>query len=133
MRVLSRIRHPPGRPGYDQRVTLLIKFLATAGALWLAARIVPGITLSDQIGTILLVALVFGLVNMFIKPLVKLLTLPVLLITLGLFAIVINAALLGLTAMLTDGLTVDGFLSALWGSLIISAAGFVTDKVVDGK
>jgi putative membrane protein len=114
-------------------VTLLIKFLATAGALWLAARIVPGITLSDQIGTILLVALVFGLVNTFIKPLVKLLTLPVLLITLGLFAIMINAALLGLTAMLTDGLTVDGFLSTLWGSLIISAAGFVTDKVVDGK
>ena len=112
-------------------MTLLIKFLATAGALWLAARIVPGIELSDEIGTILGVALVFGLVNIFIRPLVKLLTLPMLLITLGLFAFVINAALLGLTAWLTDGLSVDGFVSALLGSLIISAAGFVTDKVVD--
>ena len=112
-------------------MTLLIKFLATAGALWLAAWIVPGIELSDQIGTILFVALVFGLVNIFIRPVVKLLTLPLLLITLGLFAFVINAALLGLTAWLTDGLSVDGFVSALFGSLIISAAGFVTDRVVD--
>ena len=110
---------------------LLIKFLATAGALWLAAWIVPGIDLSDEIATILWVALVFGLVNIVIKPVVKLLTLPMLLITLGLFAFVINAALLGLTAWLTDGLTVDGFLAALFGSLVISAAGFVTEKVVD--
>jgi len=131
MRARSHIRHAPGRPAYDWRMTLLIKFLATAGALWLAARIVPGIELSDEIGTILGVALVFGLVNMFIRPLVKLLTLPMLLITLGLFAFVINAALLGLTAWLTDGLSVDGFVSALLGSLIISAAGFVTEKLVD--
>lgn len=113
------------------RVKLLIKFLATAGALWLAAWIVPGIDLSDRIATILWVALIFGLVNMFIKPVVKLLTLPLLLITLGLFAFVINAALLGLTAWLTDGLTVDGFWSAILGSLVISAAGFVTERVVD--
>lgn len=110
---------------------LIIKFVATAAALWLAAWIVPGIDLSDNIGTILWVALIFGLVNMFIKPVVKLLTLPMLLITLGLFAFVINAALLGLTAWLTDGLTVDGFLAALLGSLVISAAGFVTERVVD--
>ncbi|HVR31845.1 MAG TPA: phage holin family protein [Acidimicrobiia bacterium] len=110
---------------------LIIKFAATAAALWLAAWIVPGIELSDNIGTILWVALIFGLVNMFIKPIVKLLTLPMLLITLGLFAFVINAALLLLTAWLTDGLTVDGFLAALLGSLVISAAGFVTERVVD--
>jgi putative membrane protein len=112
-------------------VTLLIKFAITAASLWLAAWIVPGIDLSDEIGTILWVALVFGLVNMFVKPIVKLLTLPMLLITLGLFAFVINAALLGLTAWLTDGLTVDGFVAALLGSLVISAAGFVTERVVD--
>lgn len=110
---------------------LIIKFLATAGALWLAAWIVPGIELSDEIGTILWVALVFGLVNIFVKPIVKLLTLPMLLITLGLFAFVINAALLGLTAWLTDGLTVDGFLAALLGSLVISIAGFLTERIVD--
>jgi putative membrane protein len=114
-------------------VTLLIKFLVTAGALWLAAWIVPGIDLSDEIGTILLVALVFGLINMFIKPVVKLLTLPLLLVTLGLFAFVINAALLGLTAWLTNGLTIDSFWSALLGSLVISAAGFVTERVVEGN
>ncbi len=124
-----------GRPDLHtiQPVTLLIKFLATAGALWLAAWIVPGIDLSDNIGTILLVALVFGLINMFIKPIVKLLTLPLLLITLGLFAFVINAAALGLTAWLTDGLTIDSFWSALLGSLVISAAGFVTERVVEGN
>jgi putative membrane protein len=114
-------------------VTLLIKFIATAAALWLAAWIVPGIELSDRISTILWVALIFGLVNIFIKPVVKLLTLPMLLITLGLFAIVINAALLALTAWLTDGLQVDGFLSALLGSLVISAAGFVTERVVESN
>jgi putative membrane protein len=90
-------------------MSLLIKFLVTAASLWLAAWIVPGIELSDQIGTILWVALIFGIINMFIKPIVKLLTLPMLLITLGLFAFVINALLLWLTAWLTDGLSVDGF------------------------
>jgi len=112
-------------------VKLLIKFAATAGALWLAAWIVPGIALSERVGTILWVTLVFGIVNTFLKPLTKLLTFPLLLVTLGLFAFVINAALLGLTAWLTDGLSVDGFLPALLGSLVISAAGFVTERVVD--
>lgn len=112
-------------------VRLLIKFLATAGALWLAAWIVPGIDLSDDLGTVLFVALVFGLVNIFVKPIVKLLTLPMLLITLGLFAFVLNAGLLGLTAWLTDGLRIDGFFAALLGSLVISAAGFVTERIVD--
>jgi putative membrane protein len=114
-------------------MSLLIKFLVTAASLWLAAWIVQGIELSDQIGTILWVALIFGIINMFIKPIVKLLTLPMLLITLGLFAFVINALLLWLTAWLTDGLTVDGFFAALLGSLVISAAGFVTERVVEGN
>jgi putative membrane protein len=112
-------------------VKLLVKFLATAGALWLAAWIVDGIELSDEIGTILWVALVFGIVNMFLKPIMKLLTLPLLLISLGLFAVVINTALLALTGWLTSGLHIDGFWSALLGSLIISAAGFITERIVD--
>ncbi len=119
-----------GLSAYDGLMQLLIKFLITAASLWLAAWIVPGIELSDQIGTILWVALIFGIINMFIKPVVKLLTLPMLLITLGLFAFVINALLLWLTAWLTDGLSVDGFWSALLGSLVISIAGFVTERVV---
>lgn len=112
-------------------VKLLIKFAATAGALWLAAWLVPGIQLSRNFGTVLFVTLVFGIVNMFLKPIMKLLTFPLLLVTLGLFAFVINAALLGLTAWLTKGLSIDGFLPALLGSLIISAASFVTERVVD--
>jgi putative membrane protein len=99
---------------------LIVRILINAAALWVADRIVEGIELSGRFWAILLVALIFGVVNAIIKPVVKLLSLPVLILSLGLFALVINAGMLALTAALTDNLTVDGFIPALLGALVIS-------------
>lgn len=110
-------------------MSFIIRVLVNAAALWVAAQIVPGIDLSADIWQILLIALVFGLVNAVIKPILKVLSLPVLIITLGLFAIVINMALLALTAGLMDGLTVDGVLAAFLGALVISVVSAVLNMV----
>lgn len=111
----------------------LIKILVGAAALWVAARFVPGIDLSGTIWQVLVIALVFGLVNAFIKPLLKLLSLPLLIITLGLFAIIINMILLAITAGLMENLTVDGVLAAFLGSLVISIVTAVLNAVIPDR
>ncbi|MCA1736645.1 MAG: phage holin family protein [Actinobacteria bacterium] len=111
-------------------MSFIIRVLVNAAALWVTAQIVPGIDLTADIWQILLIALVFGLVNAVIKPILKILSLPVLIITLGLFAIVINMALLALTAGLMDGLTVDGVLAAFLGALVISVVSAVLNMVI---
>ena len=109
---------------------LIIRILVNAAALWLAAQIASGIELSGNIWAILLVALIFGVINAIIKPIVKLFSLPILVVTLGLFALVINAAMLALTAALTDNLSVDGFLPAILGALVISIVGAVLNAII---
>ncbi len=109
---------------------LLLKWLINAAALWVAGYLVTGIDLEGDFWTILLVALVFGLVNTFIKPILKLLSFPVIIITLGLFAVVINAAMLGLTAAVTDALSIADFWSAVLGAVIISVVSAVLNVFV---
>lgn len=104
---------------------LLLKLLVNAAALWAAGYFVSGIDLDGSVWTILLVALVFGLVNTFIKPFLKLLSLPVLMLTLGLFALVINAGMLAITAALTDALSIEDFWAALLGAVVISVVSAV--------
>jgi putative membrane protein len=84
-----------------------------------------------EYGTYLWIGLIFGLVNAIVGPVLRLLSLPFVLITLGLFLLVVNAALLGLTAALTDRLTIDGFGTALIGGLILAVAGWVADQLLD--
>ena len=82
-------------------------------------------------GTYLWIALLFGLVNAIVGPIMRLLALPFVLLTLGLFLLVINAALLGLTAAISDRLTVDGLGTAVLGGLILAVAGWVADQLLD--
>lgn len=111
-------------------MSFIIKVLVNAAALWVAAQIVPGIDLIADIWQVLLIALVFGLINAFIKPILKVLSLPVLILTLGLFAIVINMVMLAITAGLMEGLTVDGVLAAFLGALVISVVSAVLNMVI---
>ncbi len=104
---------------------LLIRLIVNAFALSAAAYLVDGITLAGGFWDVLLVALVFGLVNALLKPALLLLSLPILLITLGLFTFVVNGALLLLTARLTSHLAVSGFGSAFLGSIVISVVSVV--------
>jgi putative membrane protein len=102
----------------------LLRLLINAAALWVAVQIVPGITYSGDWAPFFGVALVFGLVNAFIRPLVKLLTLPIIFLTLGLFALVVNGMMLWLTGYLSSGLgmhfQVDGCWTAVLGALVVS-------------
>ena len=102
----------------------LLRLVINAAALWVAVKIVPGITYSGEWLPFFGVALVFGLVNAFIRPLVKLFTLPILFLTLGLFALVLNGMMLMLTSWLSNKLAmnfqVTGCWTAILGALVIS-------------
>lgn len=110
---------------------ILIRLAINAVALWLASYLVDGIHFADDsVVTILVVAIVFGLVNAFIKPIVRLLSLPARIVTLGLFGLIINTAMLALTALILEQLTIDGFVAAFLGALIISIVGVVLGFLV---
>lgn len=98
----------------------VIRLFINALALSIAAWWVPGIGMSDSFFDVLWIALIFGLVNAILKPVLMLLSLPLLFITLGLFTFVINAALLMLTAALVDVFTVEGWGAAILGSIAVS-------------
>ncbi len=98
---------------------ILIRILINVLAVLLAAYIVPGIVV-QSIYTALVVALVLGLINITLKPLLLLLTLPITILTLGLFALIINALLFWFISTFIKGFTVAGFIPALFGSLVVS-------------
>ncbi|HWE47227.1 MAG TPA: phage holin family protein [Caulobacteraceae bacterium] len=97
----------------------LLRVLVAAAGLWLAARIVPGIHVSS-LGSLAAAAILLGLVNALVRPIVVFLTLPFTIVTLGLFLLVVNAAMLELVAMMLRGFSVHGFGAAILGSIVIS-------------
>lgn len=113
---------------------ILLRWLINAIAIWLAIKIVPGIRSEGGWAVIAAVALVLGLVNALVKPLLKLLTCPLLLLTLGLFTLVINAIVLLITSWLAGQLglpfAVSGFLPALLGGIIISIVNVILSVFV---
>jgi putative membrane protein len=99
---------------------LLVRWAVLAFSMWIATLIVPGISVDGGVTTYLWVALLFGLINTFFGSIIKVLTFPVSLVTFGLFLLVVNAAMLSLTARWSEKLEVTGFWSALFASMIIS-------------
>ena len=102
----------------------LIRMAITAAGLWLASELVTGISVRDG-ATLVWAALVLGIVNAVVRPIAVVLTLPITLLTLGLFLWVINAAMIGLAAWFLDGFQVAGFGSALLGAIIVSVTGWL--------
>jgi putative membrane protein len=111
--------NPPAREQNGDMRNFLIHWLITALALALAARLVSGIHVGSLAG-LAVASLVLGLVNAFVRPVLVLLTLPVTILTLGLFYLVVNGAAFGLAAALVPGFTVASFGSAIAGALIVS-------------
>jgi putative membrane protein len=105
-------------------VPFLIRLLVNAAALWVATRIVPGVSYQGGVVPFIAVALIFGLINATLRPLTKLLTCPLILLTLGLFALIVNGLMLWLTSSLATalglGFHVSGFWAAFWGALVVS-------------
>ena len=109
---------------------ILVRWLLLAAALLLVAHLYPGVTVKS-FGAAMLAAFVLGLLNTLLRPILVLLTLPVTLVTLGLFLFVINALMFYFAAQLLDGLHVAGFAAALIGSLIYSLCGMVIDVAME--
>jgi len=111
-----------------------IRLLVNAAALWFASEIVPGVTFSGGPMPLLGVALVFGVVNALIGPVAKILTFPLIILTLGIFALVINGLMLWLTSSLSSalglGFHVSGFWPAFWGALVVSLVSAILSLLV---
>ncbi|WP_182885895.1 phage holin family protein [Microbispora sp. H10885] len=118
---------------------VILKIVVVAAALWASTKLVDGITVSasstaKQIGTLLAVALIFGLVNAVIKPVIKTIGCAFYVLTLGLFALVVNAALLLLTSWLAGQLDlpfhVSGFVAAFWGAIVVGVISWVLNMIL---
>jgi len=114
------------RPGL--LVSGLIHFVAEAVAIWVATALVSGIHVYGGVGTYLWIALLFGLVNAVLGTLLRLLTLPLIILTLGLMSFAITVAMLSLTAALSSKLDIDGFWSAVGAALIVA----VVSAIIEG-
>ena len=99
---------------------LIARFIVNGVAIWAAAELVTGVSLTSEPAGIALVVLVFAIINALLKPIAVFLGFPFIILTLGLFTLVINAGLLALTAGLTEALTITGFWPAIWGALVVS-------------
>src|SRR5712692_985927 len=112
----------------------LIRWLVNAAALWVATRFVPGVTFVGGWLPLLGVALVFGVVNAFIRPIAKILTFPLIILTLGIFSFVVNGLMLWLTSALSGaldlGFHVRGFRAAFLGALVVSLVSTLLSKLI---
>ena len=107
---------------------IIVKFLGIALTVFIIAKFLPGITVASFY-TALIVALVLALLNLLVRPILFVLTLPITIVTLGLFLFVLNAVIFYLASTIVKGFAIDGFLPALVGSLIISVVGWLLDRL----
>ena len=108
---------------------LLLRWVLAAAAVWAAVRLIPGIRIEEGLGPLFAVALILGAVNALVRPILNFLACGLIFVTLGLFLLVINAAMLLLTGTIAQafgiGFTVDGFIPAILGSLVISLVSYL--------
>jgi putative membrane protein len=114
-------------------VYLAVRWVLLAVAIGLTAWLLPGFEVDGGILTYLWVAVIFSFVNVILGPLLHLLSLPITLITFGLFALVVNAALVGITAWISDDLSIDGFWPAFFAAILISVFSFVLRLLVEPR
>jgi len=109
----------------------LVRAVFAALGLWLASAIVPGVSV-DNTGTLIVAAVLLGLVNAFVRPVVFILTLPLTIVTLGLFLLVVNAAMIGLVAMLLGGFHVDGLIAGVMAAVVTGVVSWIGSMIVRG-
>jgi putative membrane protein len=111
-------------------IRIALRLLVLAAAIWVAAWLLPDVTITGGVWTYLWIAVLFAVVNMFVGPILHLISLPLTILTLGLFALVVNAALVGLTAALSSDFDIDGFWSALLAALVISVVSALLNLLI---
>jgi putative membrane protein len=107
----------------------LLRVVIVAAGLWVASKLIPGVEITDG-WSLLWAALVLGIINALVRPVVIIMTLPLTILTLGLFLLIINAAMLSLVAWMLDGVTVAGFWSAFFGAIVISLTGWIANGFI---
>lgn len=115
-------------------IRFIVRALIAALGLWLACRIVPGIRAPGGWTSLLIAAVLLGVVNAIVRPVVVVLTLPFTVVTLGLFLLVVNAAMLGLVGWLLRGFVVDGLWAGIFGSVVVGVVSWLGHLLIgDGR
>jgi putative membrane protein len=110
---------------------LLYSWIVNVAAIGLASAFISGIGFSDDYWVLIVTALVFSLVNLLLKPIVKLLALPLVIITLGIVLFFVNLLMLYVTDWLVPGFTIDSFMAAVWATIVITAVNWVMYGIFD--
>lgn len=115
-------------------MSFLLRLVVNGVALWIATQIVPGVSFEGGVGSFLVAALIFGVVNATLRPITKMLTCPLILVTFGLFALVVNGLMFWLAGTLTTGLGINlrvtGFVPAFLGALVVSIVSALLSQFV---
>jgi putative membrane protein len=109
----------------------IIQFLVTCLALWLAAQVVPGVAFTDS-GSLLLAAVLLGVANAIVRPILTILTFPLTVLTFGLFLLVVNAAVIGLVAALLGGFVVDGLWAGIGAAIVTGIVSWIAGWFIGG-
>ena len=114
-------------------IRFIVQFIVTALGLWLASWVVPGVGFTDT-ASLLLAAILLGIVNAVVRPILTVLTFPITVVTLGLFLLVVNAAMIGLVAMLLRGFVVDGLIPGIGAAIVTGIVSWIAGAFIgDGK
>ena len=113
-------------------VGFLLRAAITALALWVASQLLDGMRFSST-GQLVLAALLLGLVNAIVRPVAFILTLPITVVTLGLFLLVLNAAMIGLVALIVPGFTISGFWTAVAGAIVVALVSWAASALIGDK
>ncbi|MND91123.1 Membrane protein of unknown function [compost metagenome] len=109
----------------------IVQAVVTAVGLWLAARVVPGVEFTST-GSLVAAAVILGVVNAFVRPVMIVLTLPLTIVTFGLFLLVVNAAMIGLTAMFLGGFVVDGLWAGIGAAVVTGIVSWIAGALLGG-
>lgn len=112
-------------------IRFIIQALVTMAGLWLSAQIVPGVDFTST-GSLIAAAIILGLVNAFVRPILVVLTFPITVVTLGLFLLVVNAAMIGLTSVFLDGFRVEGLWAGIGAAIVTGVVSWIAGAFIGG-
>ncbi|MDO9607026.1 MAG: phage holin family protein [Brevundimonas sp.] len=112
-------------------IRFIIQAVVTMAGLWLSAQVVPGVDFTST-GSLIAAALILGLVNAIVRPIMVVLTFPITVVTLGLFLLVVNAAMIGLTAMFLNGFAVDGLWAGIGAAIVTGVVSWIAGAFIGG-
>ena len=112
-------------------IRFIIQAVVTMAGLWLSAQIVPGVDFTNN-GSLIAAAIILGLVNAIVRPIMVVLTFPITVVTLGLFLLIVNAAMIGLTALFLNGFAVDGLWAGIGAAIVTGVVSWIAGWFIGG-